>query len=312
MPLDPHVASLLAAMEARGGTPIGVATPDVARRESRIWLDFVGPPEPVASIQHDFITTPTAEIPVRVYRPEMASADRAPALIFFHGSGWSIANIAIADNPHRMLANQTGCVVVAPNYQKAPERPYPIPLDDCTAAYEWTIENADRLGIDRMRVGVGGDSAGGNLAAALCLRQVARRAHVPAFQVLVYPAVDCGGKYSSLTENADGPLLTSGAMDWFWRNYVGEAGNPRDPFISPIHADSFAGLPPALILTAEFDPLRDEGEAYARRLQESGIDATLIRYDGQIHAFLWMAGVADIAKRSMTDISAWIRTRFPS
>lgn len=312
MPLDSQIAAVLATMQAGGATPIGVATPYVARQESRGWLDFVGEPEPVASVEHDFITTPTAEIPVRIYRPKNTLVDPAPGLVFFHGSGWTIANIAIADNPHRMLANRTGCVVVAPNYQKAPERPYPIPLDDCTAAFEWTIEHADRLGIDRAIIGVGGDSAGGNLAAALCLRQVERGLDVPAFQVLVYPAVDCGGTYPSHFENAEGYLLTREAMAWFWSNYTGEFGNPSDPFISPMCAANFAGQPPALVLTAEFDPLRDEGEAYAARLRESGIDATCIRYDGQVHAFMWMAGVADISERSMNDIAAWIRSRVPS
>ena len=307
MPLDPQVVAILARMEEGGGTPVDQTTPRIARCESVGWLDFVGEPEEVASVEHDFITTPTADIAVRVYHPIKPVADPPPALLFFHGSGWTIANIAIADAPHRMLANRTGCVVVAANYQKAPENPFPIPLDDCTAAFEWTEANADRLHIDPSRIGVGGDSAGGNLAAALCLRQLARGEAVPAFQVLVYPAVECGGDYPSIAENAEGYMLTAGAIGWFWNNYVGSDVDPHDPFVSPMKARSLVGLPPALVLTAEFDPLRDEGEAYARRLAQEDVDATLIRYDGQIHAFLWMGGASDISGRSMTDIGDWIK-----
>lgn len=311
MPLDPDVVALLAAIEQDGGTPVEQATPVVARADSWSWLKYVGDPQPVPRVVHSFIPGPTAELPVRIYYPE--GDPPFPAVVFFHGSGWTIANIEIADAPHRALANATGAVVIAVNYQKAPEHKFPVPLDDAYASTQWVMDHATGLGLDPARIGVGGDSAGANLATAACLRARDEGAPVPAFQVLVYPVTDHGNSadYQSRRENAEGYLLTTAAMDWFWRQYLSAPEEGEHPYASPVNAADLSGLPPAVVLTAEFDPLRDEGEHYADLMARAGVKVIKRRYDGMVHAFLWMSGSVGRCTQIFADIGRDIRELAP-
>ncbi|MYH68007.1 MAG: alpha/beta hydrolase, partial [Dehalococcoidia bacterium] len=233
------------------------------------------------------------DIPVRIYRP--TEAGNHSLLVWYHGGGWVIGDLDGADVTCRELAAKSGSVVVSVDYRLAPEHRYPAAHEDCYAATVWAAENAAELGADASKLAVGGDSAGGNLAAVVSLR--ARDEDGPAirFQLLVYPVTDHDYGTDSYRDNADGYLLTRDGMEWFWNHYLGPDGDGSHPHASPLRAEDLSGLPPAHVITAEYDPLRDEGEAYAKRLQEAGVDVTQTRYAGQIHAFYGMHGVLDDA-----------------
>jgi acetyl esterase len=301
MPLDPQCRALLDEMEAAGIRPFEELSVREAREEAWGYLALGGEPQEVASVGHTFIPGPTADLPARVYMP--AGEGRRGGIVFFHGSCWVVANIEICDAAVRSLANSTGCVVVSVNYQKAPEHKFPVPFDDCYAATEWVYAHAADMGIDTARFAVAGDSAGGNLAAAVCLK--ARDEHGPkiAFQCLVYPALDCNWDTPSALENAEGYGLQRESMRWCWNHYLASPSDAENPLACPLRAPDLSGLPPAFIATAEFDPLRDDGENYAERLREACVDVTVKRYDGMIHGFYWMLGVIDCARLLHEDIA---------
>jgi acetyl esterase len=284
-----------------GGLPLREAPVAVSRAAQWEWQPYGGQPEPVARCETHVIPAPSAEIPVVVYTPE--GTGPFPALVVFHGGCWIVGNIEISDAPHRALANATGCVVVAVNYQKAPEHPFPIPLDDCSAAFAWTLDHASELDVDPSRVGVAGDSAGGNLAAALCIRARDAGGPAPAVQVLIYPAVDPALDTPSAREYAEGYGLTTADMRWSWEQYVPDPRNRSDPQASPLRAESLAGLPPAIVVTAEFDILRDEGRAYADRLEAAGVPVFRRHYDGTVHGFFTMAGAVDECGQMLRDVA---------
>jgi acetyl esterase/lipase len=301
MPLDPQADALLAQMREAGVRPFEELTVPEAREAAWGYLALAGEPQPVASVDNRFIPGPTADLPVRIYTPE--GGGPRGGIVFFHGSGWVIANIDICDAAVRSLANSTGCVVVSVNYQKAPEHPFPRPFDDCWAATSWVYANAAEIGIDPARVAVAGDSAGGNLAAAVCLKARDEGGPPIVFQVLVYPALDRNWDTASAHENAEGYGLQRETMRWFWNHYVPSEADADNPLVSPLRAADLSGLPPAFIATAEFDPLRDDGEMYAERLAEAGVPVLLKRYDGMIHGFYWMLGALDQARVLHEDIA---------
>jgi acetyl esterase len=270
------------------------------------WIQYMGEPEPVAHSETRFILTPTAEIPLCIYIPEGRAP--FPALVVFHGGCWIVGNIELADRPHRALANATGCAVVAVNYQKAPEHPFPVPLDDCFAAFTWTLEHAQELEVDPSRIGVGGDSAGGNLAAAVCLKARESGGPMPALQLLIYPAVDWALQTRSAIENAEGYGLTTVEMQWAWTQYVPDARDRSNPLASPLRAPSLTNLPPAIVITAEFDVLRDEGQQYADRLEDAGVPVSRHHYDGTIHGFFWMATAVDERRQMLDDVAIDLRS----
>jgi acetyl esterase len=305
MPLDPEARALLDAIEQLGVKPVEQLTVPEARLQARAFLDLQGPPQEVAAVAHRFIPGPTADVPVRIYTPE--GTGPFPAVVYFHGSGWVILNIELVDPTMRSLANSTGCVVVAVNYQKAPEHQFPVPFDDCWAATRWVAEHAAELDIDPTRIAVGGDSAGGNLAAAVCLRARDEGGPALAFQLLVYPATDFGWDKPSAIENATGYRLQRESMRWFWNHYVNDASDGDNPYVSPLRAPDLSGLPPALIITAEFDPLRDDGELYAERLRDAGVPVKYTCYDGMIHGFYFMLGVLGQAKLLHDEIGTEVR-----
>ncbi len=261
--------------------------------------------ETVARVEALTIPVAGGEIPARLYAP--ASTTALPLLVHYHGGGWVYMNLDVHDGYCRMLANRSGCAVLAVEYRKAPEFPFPVPLEDCQAALAWAHEQAAALGLDAARLAVIGDSAGGNLAAAVAL--AARDAGGPPLraQILTYPAVDATMNQPSMAENASAPLLGRAQMDWFWCHYNAHGHDALDPRLSPLHAASHAGLPPALVATAEYDPLRDEGEAYAAKLAAAGTPVESVRYDGVFHGFMLMHKVVPEGARLLERQVEFIR-----
>ncbi len=308
--LSAQAAAVLAERAAAGGAALREAPLPVSRAAQWEWLPYMGNRAELASVEDRFIASRTAEIPVRIYTP--AGDGPFPALVALHGGCWITANIDVTDRPHRLLAAVTGCVVVAVNYQKAPEHPYPVPLEDCYAGYRWTVEHADELGLDRARIGVAGDSAGGNLAAAVCLVARERDDPLPAVQVLIYPALDPRLETGSARDFAAGYGLTTEDMRWSWRQYAPDAVGRRNPLVAPAQAASLRGLPPAIVVTAGFDILRDEGRSYARRLTDAGVPTVPLHYADSIHGFLWMAGRLEVTTAMLGDVRDGLRRLWPS
>ncbi|MEO1018988.1 MAG: alpha/beta hydrolase, partial [Pseudomonadota bacterium] len=207
----------------------------------------------------------------------------------------------------RVLANRTGCVVVALNYQKAPEHKFPVPLDDAWAALLWLNEHAEELGVDPTRIGVMGDSAGGNLATVTAMRARDEGGPTLACQILIHPVTDADMDKPSYLANAEGYMLQRGSMEAFYGHYLNDPKEGNDPHVSPLRAKHLGDLPPALVLTAEYDPLLDDGRLYARRLEAAGVTVKYSEYSGVIHGFLFMQGVLDASKRLHNEIGAWVR-----
>jgi len=234
---------------------------------------------------------PEGDVPVRIYWPD-AEGPR-PLLVWYHGGGWVIGNLDGADYGCRIMTNAASAVIVSVDYRLAPEAKFPSAPEECYAALQWAVANAAELGADPTRVAVGGDSAGGNLAAVVSLMARDRSGPKIGLQLLIYPVTDYDFETQSYTDNGEGYLLTKDSMVWFWGHYVHTPEDARHPHASPLQAEDLSGLPAALVVTAEFDPLRDEGEAYAKRLSESGVKVTAKRFDGQIHGFFANPAIDD-------------------
>jgi len=298
--LDPQAQALLDLMVARGIPPTHTLSPADARAFYRERRTATQPdPRPVAEVRDLAAPGPHGDIPLRLYRP--ASAPRpAPTLVYFHGGGWVIGDLDTHDVLCRDLAEQSGCAVVAVDYRMGPEHRFPAAVDDALAASRWLHGQADALGLDATRFAVGGDSAGGNLAAVVALAW-RDAGHAPAlkFQLLVYPATDMRALAPSHTANGQGYLLTADTIAYFQGHYLApdERGDWR---ASPLLAEHHAGLPPALVLTAGFDPLRDEGRQYADALSAAGSPAQYVCFERQIHGFVTMGKVLDEANTAVT------------
>lgn len=305
MPLDPQAAALLQQLEELGGPALHELTPAEARKAMAAMVEVRGNPEPVAEIRDEAVPGPGGEIPVRVYTPQ--GEGPFPALVYYHGGGWVIGDRDMVEPACTRLANRAGAVVVSVDYRLAPEHKFPAAVIDAFAAAQWVADNAADLGIDPARVGVGGDSAGGNLAAVTAI--LARDSGGPelAFQLLIYPATDYSFDTPSHRENGEGYLLTTETMRWFWDHYLGSEAEGTDVRASPLRVADASRLPPAFVLTAEFDPLRDEGEAFAERLHEAGNPVTLRRYDGQIHGFVTSLGAMEAGEHAIDDAAAVMR-----
>jgi acetyl esterase len=303
LPLDPQVVELLDQMAAAGEPPLNELTPAQVRERS-VARGMLGRyPDRRADTEDRRIPGPGGDISIRVYRPKPGEL---PVVVFFHGGGWVIGSIETHDSICQQLAVQVPAVVVSVDYRLAPEHPYPAAVEDCLAATRWVSEHCSELGVDAHHLAVAGDSAGGNLAAVVCLR--ARDAGGPsiAFQLLVYPVVDLTLSFLSHAENGGGYLHDKADMDWYLGHYISEV-DVRNPDASPWFADGLAGLPPALVITAEFDPLRDEGEAYAGRLREEGVSAKASRYDGMIHGFFRMDSILATAEAAIEEAAIALR-----
>jgi acetyl esterase len=251
-------------------------------------------------------------VPVRIYRPHAPRTGSAglPCLLYLHGGGFTVGSLDGVDEVCRLFSRHAECVVVSVDYRLAPEHPFPAAIDDTRTAHAWLVENAAGLGIDSRRIAVGGDSAGGSLAAALCLDLRGRGLPQPALQVLVYPAVDDSFARPSWTEFADAPLLGTADAQWFWRQYVGDDGVAPSPLVKPLQAPTLAGLAPAHIITAEVDPLRDDAEAYAQRLEAEGVPVRHRRCPGVYHGFFTEICAFTKATEAVADACASLRNVF--
>jgi acetyl esterase len=301
VPLDPQARTLLDQLDALDAPPMSQQSPEEARATMAVLGSLAGPPEEPVPTEDRSVPGPAGEIPVRIYRPD--SEAPLPFVVYFHGGGWVIGDISTHDTTCQRLAAGVPAVVVSVDYRLAPEHHFPAAVDDCDAATGWVSAHAAEFGGDPARLAVAGDSAGGTLAAVVARH--ARDAGGPpiAFQLLVYPATDMTRALPSHSENGKGYLLDSDTMTWFLDHYLADADR-RHPDASPLFADDLSGLPPALVVTAEFDPLRDEGEAYAERLRQAGVTVTMSRYDGMIHAFYGLDPVFDAAKRATAETVA--------
>lgn len=280
MPLNPQARAVLDVMATTGFKLAG----DPAAVRAMIALTPRPQGEAVTAVEDRMVPANGAEIPVRIYRPDDARAAK-PALIWFHGGGWVIGSLDGADFGCRMMANASGCVVISVDYRLAPEHKFPTAVDDCMGVTQWIAENGASLGVDGSRLAVGGDSAGGNLAAVVS--QLARDAGGPSlsFQALVYPVTNYDYGTDSYRENAAGYLLERASMEWFWGHYLRSEADGASAKASPLRHTNLTGLPPAIVITAEFDPLRDEGETYAERLRAAGVPVEFMRFAGEIHGF---------------------------
>ncbi|MCH2127214.1 MAG: alpha/beta hydrolase [Pirellulaceae bacterium] len=299
MPLDPEVKQLLAEMASAGMQNICDMSPTNARQQMRDALSTLGAAEEVDHITDRAVVGPHGDIAVRIYRNDREAL--VPVLVFFHGGGWVVGDIETHDQYCRALANAADVTVVSVDYRLAPEHPYPAAAEDCYAVTQWASENLELLGGEPGKVAVGGDSAGGDLAAVVALMARDRGGPEIAFQLLIYPITDHDFERPSYHENATGYGLTRQAMMWFWDHYVPQKSERDQAYASPMRANDLADLPPAFIFTAEFDPLRDEAEAYAERLREAGCDVVLKRYDGVIHGFSRRLNQLEKARQALFD-----------
>jgi acetyl esterase len=310
MPVDPQAQVFLDMLKAMNVPDVSTQTVEEARAvmEASRQLDTT-PPEAIFKVENRTIPGPAGEIPVRIYTPE--GNGPLPVLVYFHGGGWVICSLDTHDGICRALANQAQCVVVSVDYRMAPEHKFPAAVDDCYAATKWVVENAASINGKADRVAVGGDSAGGNLAAVVSLMAKENGGPHIVFQLLIYPATDyyIPGT-DSIRENAEGYYLTRSAMVWFWNHYANSEEDANNPHMAPLRAKDLSNLPPALVLTAEYDPLRDEGEMYATRLQEAGVSVTATRYNGMVHGFFSLSNMMDQAKVAVAEAAAALRVAF--
>lgn len=304
MSLDPQVEAMLAQLAENPAPKLWeMPLPDARATYEGMAAVLDLPDAPIGKTEDISIPGPAGNIPARVYTPVAGGGSSAlPCLVFFHGGGFVIGNLVTHDALCRTLANEAGVRVVAVDYRLAPEHVYPAAADDCYAATKWVEANAGTLGIDPNSIAVAGDSAGGNLAAVVCLMAKAKKGPQIAFQMLIYPTTDFtdAEQWGSRTEFAEGYFLEKETMRWFEGNYIGGNDAARsEPFASPLSADDLSGLPPAYVITAGFDPLRDEGKAYADALNAAGTKAEYIDYPGMIHGFFNMQGVLDVSKEAV-------------
>ncbi len=308
MPLTAETEALLKTFAEAEGPTLQEMTPQEARAAYREMRALQGEPEDVAVVEERTVPGPAGDIPVRVYRPEGAGA--FPALVHYHGGGWIIGDLDTHDPLCRHFANAAGCVVVVPDYRLAPEHKYPAAADDCYAATKWVAEQGAEIGVDRSRIAVGGDSSGGNLAAVVALMARDRGGPTLAAQVLIYPVTDHRFDTASYRDNGKGYFLETDLMQLFWDSYLSGDDDGAQPYASPLRAPDVSGVAPAHIITAEFDVLRDEGEAYGKRLQEAGVATQIQRYDGMMHGFVQFGAAIPQAHDAIADVVAGLKAAF--
>jgi acetyl esterase len=303
-----HVVDIIAQAGRPGYQTMTAPEARRAYKETRGPLQAAAPE--IASSVDRSIAGPGGPLLLRLYRPLASRADQAlPALVYFHGGGWTIGDLDTHDVICRLLANRAGCAVISVDYRLAPEHKFPAAVEDCWAATRWVREQGAAIGIDLRRIAIGGDSAGGNLAAVVAL--MARDADLPlAFQLLIYPATDFANNKPSHNLFAEGYMLTRTSIAWFTGNYLAGPADIADWRASPLRAASLAGVAPALVITAGFDPLRDEGKAYADRLVEAGVPVRYVCHDGMIHGFFGMTGKIDVARRAIDETGAALAAAF--
>ena len=302
MGLKPELVDFLQARSESGLPEVWQAPVATIRKNLENRAVASGEPEKIFEVIHRYIPGPSSDLPIRIYRPIKGAV--LPALVFFHGGGWVLNNLDSYEQAMRSLANKGQFVVIAVNYQKAPELAFPIPFDDCYSTLLWAAENAAMLGIEPSQIGVGGDSAGGNLAAGVAIKARDTGDVNLAFQLLIYPCNDNEMNYESAHKNGDGYGLSTRAMKWFWEQYLSKKSDAKNPYAVPVAAKDFKNLAPAIITTAEFDPLLDDGYIYAELLRKSGVPTIYREYEGVIHGYFTLAGVtpeAEVLHQHVTD-----------
>jgi acetyl esterase len=308
MPLDPDAETLLAMIRAAGRPPFETLTPEEARQAFTAGRKVTAPePQEVAEVRDFACPGPRGEIKLRAYRPRGTAADEVlPALIYFHGGGWLLGDLESHDTACRHYANGARCRVVSVDYRMAPEHKFPAAVDDSAAATKWIIANAATLGINHTRVAVGGDSAGGNLSAVLAI--MARDGDLPplAYQLLVYPATDMAMVTRS-SQTATVGILTTPTMKWFIDHYLRGPKDVADWRASPLRAADLSGVAPAFVLTCSYDPLCDEGIAYARRLEREGVRVTHLHYSDQTHGFVGQGKIIRAAGTALDMMAAALK-----
>ncbi|MEV0053801.1 alpha/beta hydrolase [Saccharopolyspora shandongensis] len=297
---------LLKLMRLAGHEQLSAATPEIARAGMRRSTKITAGQVPGVVVADRRIPTASGDLAARLYRPRELS-EPGPLLVFFHGGGWVIGDLDSHDDLCRFLAKHAGIRVLSVDYRLAPEFPFPAALDDAIDAYRFVVENAAELGTSPDAIAVGGDSAGGNLAASVALHATRSGSAKPVFQLLIYPAVDATARRRSRELFANGFLLTDGDMDWFMNHYVPEEDVRHDPRLSVLLAEDLSGLPTAHVVTAGFDPLRDEGEEYARRLAEAGVPVIARRFPDLIHGFANLRPIGGRFQEALFEIVGTLR-----
>jgi acetyl esterase len=315
-PLDPQVEALRARRAQDATPPLYTLSIEQARAADLAEIRAAaGTGEPVGAVANREIPGPGGPLPIRIYRPYLPPSTTRqvtarPALVYFFGGGWTLGSLDTGDAICRSLTNATQCVTVAVQYRLAPEHPFPAAVLDCQAGLNWVAEHAAELNVDADRLAVGGDSAGGNLAAAVTL--LAREHGGPKLchQLLVYPNTDYRSDTESLREGTDPLLFNRWSVEWYWKHYLSSEEDGLNPLASPLRAEDLTDLPPATVITAEYDPLRDEGEKYADRLRESGVPVEARRFDGMVHGFFAMSGALDRSREAIDYAAARLTASF--
>ncbi|CAG7641217.1 alpha/beta hydrolase [Actinacidiphila bryophytorum] len=309
MTLDPQIQDMRDRRARTGEPPLYTLSIAEARAADLAAIQAdAGTPRALYEVHDREIPGPGGPLPLRIYRP--GPDPQLPVLLYYFGGGWTLGSIDTADAVCRALAAEAGCLVASVGYRLAPEHPFPAAVHDCHAALRWVAAHAAEIGADPARLAVGGDSAGGNLAAAVTL--LARDAGGPPLlaQLLVYPNTDQSADDASMRANDDPWLFNHHSVAWYARHYLATPSDAADPLASPLRAPDLAALPPALVITAEHDPLRDQGESYAHRLTAAGVPVELTRYPGMPHGFFAMTATTPAAARAQSRSAAFLRTRF--
>ncbi len=306
--LDPEMQLTLALLEKRGDPDLETLPPAQGRAQTRRQAQvFAGIEIRVGAVRDLEVPGGAGPLPARHYAPAEVTPGPHPLLVFLHGGGFVIGDLETHDVTCRLLCKHAGCHVLAVDYRLAPEHPWPAPVEDAVAALRWALEEgAEQLGADRERVAVGGDSAGGNLATIACQVLAGEGGPTAFAQLLFYPTTDAGHTGGSADLFAEGFFLTRSQMDWFAEQYLGTEFDADDPRISPIKGQ-LEGQPPAIVITAGFDPLRDEGEDYAHALRAAGVPVLLRRFPGLIHGFANMTGAAHVARDAVVEVAGSLR-----
>ncbi len=311
MPLDSQIQAVLDAAKKANLPELWELTPDEARAEYRRRADRLKINVDIFRSEDRRIKGPGSDIPIRIYTPrELKPNERLPVLVWYHGGGYVIGDLDTHDAVCRALANETDCVVVAVDYRLAPEYKFPAAVEDCEAALKWVAKHAAEINVDAARIAVGGDSAGANLATVVCI--LARDAGLPkiSFQLLIYPVTASEPETKSHHAFAEDYLLTRKTITWFFTHYVRTSKDFVDFRYAPLEADDLSSLPPALIIVAGYDPLRDEGVEYAEALIHAGNRVRLSNYEGMVHGFFLMGGAVDAARSALSESAAMLREAF--
>lgn len=305
MSLHPHDQAALDHLNAANVPSFEQMGLEQARQAIRDTKSLAGIPEEIAHIEEMNIPSVVENLPLRIYTPKRHAP--FPIVVFVHGGGWIGGDLDAVDVPLRSLANRSGCIIISIDYPLAPEYPFPTPVESVYLATQWIINHAATLGGDPKQVAISGDSSGGNLAAAVILMARDRKEFSLAAQLLICPVIDCSFETISYQAFGQGYLLTQSAMQWFWQLYLGDVAAANNPYASPLKASTLAGLPPAFIITAEYDPLRDEGEAYAAQLGRAEVTVFTKRFDGMMHGFYQMGAIMDAGQVWIDDAVKFLK-----